>query len=250
MNSSSLNRSSILLARRRREGVMRCSAGITRPEERVHALMLAVCIAGCAAESALVTTERAQASAPRAAAGAAPATVTQPPVVAPIVAPVVQPTPPPVVAAPSVAKPEWEALLEDGVESYENGAYGNAIRMLQDVANNPQADPITRVKALKYLAFSCCVSPESVKGRSVNHVTFCRQAFDRAFAIDPKFDLSPAERGHPVWGKQFVAARNAQARKAHSAGAASGTRSAAPEPLSAGGTPLPGGGDAAAAIRP
>src|SRR6478672_9300844 len=69
------------------------------------------------------------------------------------------PSPPPEPPAPP-PKPSWQVLLEDGIESYENGAYGNAIRKLEDAADNPQAAKASRVKALKYLAFSYCVSPD------------------------------------------------------------------------------------------
>ncbi|HEX6002699.1 MAG TPA: TssQ family T6SS-associated lipoprotein [Burkholderiales bacterium] len=124
-------------------------------------------------------------------------------------------------------------MLEDGIESYENGAYGNAIRKLEDVADNPRADRGARVQALKYLAFSHCVSPDSDRNRKPpSHLTLCRQAFERALALDPTFELAQAERGHPVWGKQFQAARIAQSKKT-SAGSASGTTASPSQPGSA-----------------
>src|SRR6185312_9810099 len=90
------------------------------------------------------------------------------------------PSPPP--EPPALPpKPSWQVLLEDGIESYENGAYGNAIRKLEDAADNPQAAKASRVKALKYLAFSYCVSPAPGQGRkSAGYLTLCRQAFERA----------------------------------------------------------------------
>ena len=35
----------------------------------------------------------------------------------------------------------------------------------------------------------------------------CRQAFERALRMDASFDLAPGEQGHPLWGPQFVKAR-------------------------------------------
>ena len=107
------------------------------------------------------------------------------------------------VPAPGSSQPDWKALYEDAVESYNKGAYGNAIRKLRDVVNSPQADDATRLAALKYLAFSYCVSP----GPNSTKLPLCRQAFVRALRISPAFGLSPGERGHPVWGREFQAAR-------------------------------------------
>jgi hypothetical protein len=60
----------------------------------------------------------------------------------------------------------------------------------------------------------------------------CRQSFERALAIDPAFELAQVERGHPIWGKQFQAARAAQSRSS-SSGNASSVNTNAPQPLSA-----------------
>ena len=62
-----------------------------------------------------------------------------------------------------------------------------------------------RVTALKYTAFSYCVT---------NRPTPCRQSFERALRLDPSFDLSPGEQGHPLWGPQFAKARQGGARAA------------------------------------
>lgn len=105
-----------------------------------------------------------------------------------------------------VVKADWHLLPEDGIGSYENGAYGNAIRKLGDVAKNPQADDATRLKALKYLASSYCVSPDP-PGSNATHLALCRQTFERALVIDADFDLAPGGRGHPIWSKEFAAAR-------------------------------------------
>ena len=55
-------------------------------------------------------------------------------------------------------------------------------------------DKRDQVIAHKYLAFIHCVS-----GREQQ----CRDEFKKALTIDPAFELTPAEAGHPVWGPIF-----------------------------------------------
>jgi len=153
---------------------------------------------------------------------------------------------------PQPSKPEWQLLLDDGIDSYESGAYGNAIRKLEEVADNPQADKASRVRALKYLAFSYCVSPDPAQNRKApSHLMLCRQSFERALAIDPAFDLAQVERGHPVWSKQFQAARNAKSKN-NPSGNASGLAAGTPQPPSTPAKPGPASasGGAADARKP
>ena len=94
-------------------------------------------------------------------------------------------------AAPS-SKGEQE--LDRAVKSYEEGAYKNAARQFQaalDFGLDAKTDQAT---AHKYLAFITCVS-----GREKS----CRGEFRQALAVDPSFELGPAELGHPVWGPVF-----------------------------------------------
>jgi len=83
--------------------------------------------------------------------------------------------------------------LAAGLRQYEDGSYAEAARQLQSAIDQGlgQSD---RVKAHKTLAFIHCVS-----GRT----TSCREEFRRALAIDPAFNLPPAEAGHPTWGPVF-----------------------------------------------
>lgn len=94
-----------------------------------------------------------------------------------------------------------EAGLREGIRLYDDGDFNGAIRRLaaRDVANGP---PATRLEALKYTAFSYCVSARAAQ---------CRQAFDRALRLDPAFTLDPGEQGHPLWGPVFDKARQAAA---------------------------------------
>jgi len=99
--------------------------------------------------------------------------------------------------------PAPSAGLQEGIRLYNDGDYNGAIRRLsaRDVNNGPLA---TRLTALKYMAFSYCVTSRPGP---------CRQAFDRALRLDPSFDLAPGEHGHPLWGPVFTKAKQAAAAR-------------------------------------
>lgn len=95
-----------------------------------------------------------------------------------------------------------EAALRDGIALFNDGDYNGAIRRL----NGPEMNGATlrnRVTGLKYTAFSYCVT-----GRQ----PLCRESFERALRLDPNFDLAEGEHGHPLWGPEFVKARQAVRR--------------------------------------
>jgi hypothetical protein len=89
--------------------------------------------------------------------------------------------------------------LQEGIRLYNDGDYNGAIKRLsaRDVNNGPLA---TRLTALKYMAFSYCVTSRPGP---------CRQAFERALRLDPSFDRAPGEHGHPLWGPVFTKAKQA-----------------------------------------
>lgn len=96
------------------------------------------------------------------------------------------------------AAPKDAALgLREGIRLYNEGDFDGAIRRLsgRDVNNGPLA---TRLSAIKYTAFSYCVT-----GRTAQ----CRQSFDKALRLDPSFELDPGEQGHPLWGPVFAKAK-------------------------------------------
>ena len=103
-----------------------------------------------------------------------------------------EPVTPPKPHASQVPTPsKGEQALERGVKSYEDGEYKTAAKQLQaalDLGLDAKRD---QAKAHKYLAFINCVS-----GREKS----CRDEFRKALDADPKFDLEPAEAGHPIWG--------------------------------------------------
>jgi Tfp pilus assembly protein PilF len=83
--------------------------------------------------------------------------------------------------------------LRVGIRDYEEGRYLEAFRSLRDALEEglPAKE---RVQAHKYIAFIYCVS---------NRPRDCREEFRKALAIDPSFQLDPAEAGHPTCGPVF-----------------------------------------------
>jgi len=106
---------------------------------------------------------------------------------------------------PAVVK---EQQLQDAIQLYVDGKYDDAITALTPLSTAPELPMSSQVKALKYIAFSHCV-----QGRRKP----CREYFDKALAVDPTFQLTEAEKGHPVWGKEFANARAALNSKKHTA---------------------------------
>jgi Tfp pilus assembly protein PilF len=93
-----------------------------------------------------------------------------------------------------------EPQLKAGIRYYEDGKYPQATTSLQDALSAGLSDA-DQVTANKYLAFISCVS---------NRERQCRAYFKRALELDPSFDLTPAEAGHPMWGPVF---RRVKARR-------------------------------------
>ena len=109
--------------------------------------------------------------------------------------------PPPRALTPSKSEQE----LERGIRSYEEGEYKTSARQLQaalDLGLDAKRD---QAKAYKYLAFMTCVS-----GRE----KACRDLFHKALDADPKFELEPAEAGHPIWGPVLRSVKAERAAKA------------------------------------
>jgi hypothetical protein len=87
-----------------------------------------------------------------------------------------------------------DTALREGIALYHEGEFNAAIKRLTSSDMNG-GSLRNRITALKYTAFSYCVT-----GRPVP----CRQAFERALRLDPNFDLAPGEQGHPQWGPVFA----------------------------------------------
>lgn len=96
-------------------------------------------------------------------------------------------------AAPTAADKARQELAA-GIASYEDGAYKQAARQLQNALTLGLDGGPDQARAHKYLAFMHCVGKRP---------TPCRDEFRKAFDADPAFDLNTAEAGHPTWGPVF-----------------------------------------------
>lgn len=94
-----------------------------------------------------------------------------------------------------------QATLDRARAAYDAGDYQRTISLLSQSHEINDADLDTQVGAHKLMAFSYCVT---------NRITLCRNEFSKILEIDRHFELSPAERGHPIWGPAFEAARRKQ----------------------------------------
>ena len=91
-----------------------------------------------------------------------------------------------------------ESALKDGINLYDSGNYNGALKRLSAVGKYPKIDTEVQVSALKYMAFSYCVTARQI---------LCKQQFQRAFALDPAFNLAYGEIGHPLWNSTFEQAK-------------------------------------------
>jgi Tfp pilus assembly protein PilF len=87
-----------------------------------------------------------------------------------------------------------EQELSTGIKNYEDGNYKTAAKSLQNALDSGLTFDSDTVRAHKYLAFIHCLS---------NREKQCRDEFRKALEKDNKFDLEPAEAGHPIWGPVF-----------------------------------------------
>ncbi|MCC6609215.1 MAG: TssQ family T6SS-associated lipoprotein [Burkholderiales bacterium] len=102
------------------------------------------------------------------------------------------------IGADQIAPRHAERELSAGIRAYEEGKYTIATARLQSALSSDLMFTRDKVAAHKYLAFIHCAS-----GRPQQ----CRSEFRQAFALDPDFELSRAEAGHPVWGPIYQAVR-------------------------------------------
>lgn len=89
--------------------------------------------------------------------------------------------------------------LDEALLIYEDGRYDDAIAALVALQPTTDLSMSDQVTVHKFLAFSHCV---------MKRIRQCRANFVFALAIDSTFQLSAAEKGHPVWGKEFINAKN------------------------------------------
>lgn len=84
--------------------------------------------------------------------------------------------------------------LSVAVASYENESLKSSEKELLSALKSDLLSKHDQVIAHKYLAFIYCTS---------HRKKLCRNEFRKALKIDPAFDLTPAEAGHPIWGPIF-----------------------------------------------
>ncbi|HEX4859390.1 MAG TPA: TssQ family T6SS-associated lipoprotein [Usitatibacteraceae bacterium] len=90
-----------------------------------------------------------------------------------------------------------EKLMAEAGKAYDEGDYTKAAKLYQDALKETLA-AADQAKARKFTAFCYCLS---------NKMSQCRAEFDKILKDDPKFELDPAEAGHPSWGPSFRAAK-------------------------------------------
>lgn len=99
---------------------------------------------------------------------------------------------------------EREKALAKALETYADGRYEDAIVELDALIGAPELTLAAQVGIHKTVAFSHC---------ALQQLKQCRQSFEAALQLDPSFQLTEAERGHPVWGREFRTVRAALSRK-------------------------------------
>ena len=102
------------------------------------------------------------------------------------------------------ALPKAEQMLNDGMVKYDAGDYPAAHTLYASALKEGLKSKEDQVRAMKQMAFTLCLMEKFRE---------CRAEFVKIYDVEPKFDLTPAEAGHPSWTKTFAAAK-AQAHKA------------------------------------
>jgi hypothetical protein len=96
-----------------------------------------------------------------------------------------------------------EQMLADGMVKYDSGEFEAAEKLFDAAAKEGLKDKSDQIRALKQAAFSLCLQGKQAP---------CRAEFIKIYDLDPNFDLTPAEAGHPSWSRTFAAAK-AHAKK-------------------------------------
>lgn len=113
-----------------------------------------------------------------------------------------------VARASSILATQGQQKLAEGLKEYEAGRYNEALSALQAALQAGLPAQADQIRARKYSAFVYCLSK---RGKQ------CRAEFKQIFAIEPGFELLPAELGHPAWTSAYrrekAAARQASPKK-------------------------------------
>jgi Tfp pilus assembly protein PilF len=109
-----------------------------------------------------------------------------------------QPIPPMPKVLPAPGSPEEQ--LAAGLRYYDEGNFKLASKTLKG-ALTVGLSRKDEVIARKHLAFMHCMSERDKQ---------CRDEFRKTLALDPRFELSAAEAGHPQWGPVFRSVKSQQ----------------------------------------
>lgn len=108
------------------------------------------------------------------------------------------------VRKPLIPLSKAEQLLSDGLVKYDSGEYPAAYKLLESALKEGLPQKPDQVRAMKTIAFTLCLQGQ---------FAHCRTEFTKIYEVDPAFDLTPAEAGHPSWTKTFAAVKKAQEAK-------------------------------------
>jgi Tfp pilus assembly protein PilF len=108
------------------------------------------------------------------------------------------------VKKPLIPLAKAEQTLSDGLVKYDAGEFAAAQKLLEASLKEGLKEKADTVRAMKHLAFTHCLQ---------ERYALCRAEFTRIYEVDPAFDLTPAEAGHPSWTKTFAAAKRAHEAK-------------------------------------
>jgi Tfp pilus assembly protein PilF len=103
-----------------------------------------------------------------------------------------------------VAVSPGAAALNDGLSSFQSGEYRRAEVKLAESQKLGLRTPDEQQRAYKTQAFLYCIT---------KRIALCEKAFQSAFSVNSAFDLTRAERGHPVWGPVFAKVQKKQAAR-------------------------------------
>lgn len=87
-----------------------------------------------------------------------------------------------------------ESEVKAGIRNYEEGRLTAAAENFRDALRAPGLTATSEITANKYLAFIAC---------SNKRESHCRAYFRRVLELEPEFELSTVEAGHPMWGPTF-----------------------------------------------
>jgi tetratricopeptide (TPR) repeat protein len=96
-----------------------------------------------------------------------------------------------------------QQMLAQGLKEYEEGKFKQAADTLQNALRSGLPGRTDETIAHKYSAFSYCLTQRRA---------LCRAEFRKIFALDPGFQLLPAENGHPGWASSYRLEKSAASR--------------------------------------